>query len=373
MKNINAKELLIKYQQGSCTAEELALLETWYLEYRDEKELNLTTADIENAKANVWASLPLHQTNSTRKLWPLVSAAASVIIVIAVGLLFFRPQQTPPPKGMQKVVRIVPGGNKALLTLADGTKISLTDAANGQLANQAGLLITKAKDGQLVYTVSEKYSSEKQEVAYNTISTPRGGFYQVNLPDGTKVWLNAASSLKYPTIFTGSERKVELTGEGYFEVAHNASRPFRVASASQVIEVLGTHFNISAYEDDVDIRTTLLSGSVRVNEQSAYTLLRPGEQGINYQRRLSKVEVNTDNVIAWKSNNFTFDHENLGSILRKISRWYDVDVVCPPEMEDMKFDGTISRQRSIKSVLRIMELTETVHFKFEGRRITVMP
>lgn len=375
MKNIDAKELLIKYQEGICTEEELALLESWYLEYKTEGNSDLSPEMVDEARATVWAALPLHHSRKSVQLWQVLSAAASVILLVTAGLFFFQNAQhkTPQPKSHQ-VVKIVPGGNKAVLTLADGTQISLTDASNGQLASQAGMLITKTKDGQLIYTVAESApGSEKQALTYNTISTPRGGFYQVNLPDGTRVWLNAASSLRYPTAFTAQERKVELTGEGYFEVAHNAAMPFKVVSGNQVVEVLGTHFNINAYSDEKDIRSTLLEGKVKVITAAGSTTLKPNEQSINDQDRLRKEEVETEDVVAWRDNMFAFNNESLGSIMRKISRWYDVEVVCPPELEDMKFNGTMSRQRSIKQVLKIMDLTESVHFKFEGRRITVMP
>lgn len=373
MKDIDAKQLLIKYQQGTCTENELALLESWYLQYKEEKT-DLGAEMLEEARQKVWASLPVHQIKKSVSLWPVMSAVASIVILITVGLFFFRNEQEQlPVRRTHQVVKIVPGGNKAVLTLADGTKISLNDAANGQLANQSGIVVTKAKDGQLIYTVNKAAGAEKQLIGYNTISTPRGGFYQINLPDGTKVWMNAASSLKYPTAFTGGERKVELTGEGYFEVAHQAEMPFRVATGSQVVEVLGTHFNINAYDDENDTRTTLVEGKVRLSDGAAYTLLNPGEQGIAYKGRLRKTEVNTDDIIAWKENKFVFNNEKLGSIMRQIARWYDVEVVCPPELEDMEFSGTMPRHRSIKQALKIMDLTESVHFKFEGRRITVMP
>lgn len=376
MKNIDARQLLLKYQKGICTEEELALLETWYLEYRDDKEIELTMADLDSARSSVWASLPLHEVKKAIPLWPVLGAVASVVILITAAVLFFQQEQ---PRALvekkHQIVRIIPGGNKAVLTLADGSEISLTDAKDGQLASQSGITITKTKDGQLIYNIDKTNASNAstESIGFNTISTPRGGYYQVNLPDGTKVWLNAASSLRYPTSFAGAERKVELEGEGYFEVAHHVDMPFRVVSRGQVVEVLGTHFNINAYSDEADIRTTLLEGSVKVNTEVAATLLKPGEQSINYQARLRKEEVITEDIVAWKNNEFVFNNEKLGGIMRKISRWYDVDVVCPPELEDMKFNGVLPRQRSIKGVLKIMESTESVHFKFEGRRITVMP
>lgn len=373
MQNREAKELLKKYREGRCTAEEIALLESWYLEYEDETKPDFTPEAIAEEKARVWQSLPVHQKQVKRVvIWPWI-AAASVILCVTLAVLFQKKDKQAVDTATAK---IVPGGNNAILTLANGTKISLNDAANGNLASQSGIMVTKTSDGQLVYQVnSGKGTATQTATEYNTISTPKGGQYQVNLPDGTKVWLNAASSLTFPVAFAASERQVKLAGEAYFEVAHNKEKPFKVSSDKQTVTVLGTHFNVSAYKDDDDIRTTLLEGKVKVqlSEIDVSTVLRPGEQSVLKGRTFNTRVVNTENEIAWVSNAFVFDNEELGSIMRKIARWYDVEVVCPEELEKMQFSGTGSRSKSIQDALKIMELTESVHFKFEGRRITVMP
>ncbi|MDR6783981.1 transmembrane sensor [Pedobacter africanus] len=371
MQNREAKELLKKYREGSCTAEEIALLESWYLEYEDETKPDFTPEAIAEEKSRIWQSLPVHQKQVKRMvLWPWI-AAASVILCVTLALLF---QKKDKQAADTATVKILPGGNNAILTLANGSKISLNDAANGNLASQSGITVTKTSDGQLVYQVGIS-AKETRVVEYNTVTTPKGGQYQVNLPDGTKVWLNAASSLTFPVAFAASERQVKLTGEAYFEVAHNKEKPFKVSSDKQNVTVLGTHFNVSAYKDDDEIRTTLLEGKVKVqlSEIDASAVLRPGEQGVLKGRTFNTRFVNTENEIAWVNNAFVFDNEELGSIMRKIARWYDVEVVCPEELEKMEFSGTGSRSKSIQNALKIMELTESVHFKFEGRRITVMP
>lgn len=380
MRQLQAKELLNKYKNGNCTEEEIALLESWYLETKD-LGAGLTETEITETKNKVWAMLPVHEMYRRKsiKLWKNIAAAASIVIAVSAGMFFYYQNMDAAKKGeMDNAAKIVPGGNKAILTLADGSKISLTDAVNGNLASQSGVVISKTKDGQLIYRVIPSAVSpdadDQNMIEYNIISTPRGGQYRVILPDGTAIVLNSASSLKYPATFSGAERRVELMGEGYFEVAHDPSKPFKVVSNHQVVEVLGTHFNINAYLDEADIKTTLLEGRVSVNLGNAenHVVLKPGEQASVTRSSIAVTRVSTDDIIAWTNNIFIFDNEELGSIMRKISRWYDVDIICPDHIAKMKFAGSISRNKNIDQVLKIMDLTGAVHFKFEGRRITVM-
>jgi len=211
-------------------------------------------------------------------------------------------------------------------------------------------------------------------VAFNTISTPVGGQYTVVLPDGSKVWLNAASSLKFPTAFTGTERRVELTGEGYFEVAKNKHMPFKVNFNREEVEVLGTHFNISAYPDEAVTRTTLLEGSVRISKNNIKKILVPGQQAISSMQTggFNIAEVNTDEAIAWKNGLFLFHNENIRSIMKKIARWYNVDVNYQGSFTNQEYGGRISQSKNLSEILKNLELTGTIHFKIEGRRVTVM-
>ena len=310
--------------------------------------------------------------------WP---AAAAIFIVFSVGIYFFihKAQQTQLISETNKN-KILPGGNKATLTLANGSKIDLNDAKAGGVATQAQMRITKTAAGQLVYTIANTNTTSPKatdKLSYNTIETPVGGQYQVILSDGTRVWLNAASSLKYPTQFAANERKVELTGEGYFEVAKSRSKLFKVITDKQEIEVLGTHFNVNAYTDENAITTTLLEGSVKIAahlknqpaQQSA--ILKPGQQSILGNTGLAVQNVNVDDVVAWKNGYFSFN-EDFESIMRKLSRWYNIEVVYKIDKDpDLMFGGKISRSKSINSVLNIIETTGNVHFKIEGRRITV--
>ncbi|MBB5637838.1 hypothetical protein HDE68_003763 [Pedobacter cryoconitis] len=313
-------------------------------------------------------------TGSSMKYWYM--AAAAIFVTFTSVYIYQANQNKFESINQYKVASIVPGRSKAILTLSNGSKIILADSKNGEITNQSGTIITK-KDSQLVYQKSG--SSPADKYAYNAVETPKGGQYQLVLPDGTKVWLNAASSLRYPLAFQGNERKVELTGEAYFEVAKDKTRPFKVHSNNQVVEVLGTHFNINVYSNEPFIKTTLLEGSVKVTNSStnAQTIIRPGEQSIIQKTGNSAIkvkDVDMDEAVAWKNGYFMFNSEQLESVLRKISRWYDVDIQYQnEELKHQLFSGTLSKYLSVSQVLKKLELLQSVHFKTEGRKIIVTP
>lgn len=374
MGNNEAKNLLTKYRNGECTPEEIALIESWYLDVEENADSNLTIEDLDQAKDKIWANLPVHESVKGKqiKLWPRytrIAAAAVIILSISVGLYFSTRTEKKQETAVVANNVILPGGKKALLTLANGKSIVLGDAQKGKLADQKGTSIFKTANGEIVYNSENDHPSS---IEYNQLAIPRGGYYVLTLADGTKVWLNSESSLKYPTDFIGNERMVELTGEGYFEVAHRKNQPFKVVTNKQTVEVLGTHFNINAYDNEKVTTTTLLEGSVRIQSTNQSTILKPGQQATLNKSSISVEKADEEGAIAWVNNKFIFNKEELGSIMRKISRWYDVDVVCPPELEDMEFFGNISRSKNIKEVINIMEKTKDVNFKIEGRRITVM-
>jgi len=371
MDNIEAKKLLIKYRTGECTPEEVMLIESWYLNDKEE-EVVITLAELDQTKDKIWAALPVHQSVKTKKLWLGIPhtyvrmvAAAIIVLSVSIGLYLNKQKINNGDVVAAANHHIVPGGKKATLTLADGKSIILGDAQNGKLADQEGGSVFKTANGELVYNAE---NDRGEKIVQNLLTIPRGGYYTLTLADGTKVWLNAASSLKYPTDFVGNERVVELVGEGYFEVAKRKNQPFKVVTNQQVVEVLGTHFNVNAYDDENVTSTTLLEGSVKV----AGRVLKPGQQASLKNGHISINEVDTEEAVAWVNNNFNFNNEDLGSIMRKISRWYDVEVVCPNDLEQLEFIGKVSRTKNIKDVINIIEETNAVHLKIEGRRITVM-
>jgi transmembrane sensor len=316
--------------------------------------------------------------------WLKYAAAAVILCMLSVGILFYLKniRSLPISDNLALNHSIKPGGNKATLTLANGKKISLTDAQNGEVARQSGVSITKSKDGELVYA-SEPLTDKKHEtgISYNVVETPKGGQYQINLPDGSRVWLNAGSSLRYPTSFTSlKERKVILNGEAYFEVVHNASLPFRVVTNSQEVEDIGTQFNISSYADERSIRTTLIEGAVKISDsKKTYApkqgiVLLPGQMATNEpdKNSIAVHHVNTASIIAWKSGYFVFNDENIRDIMKDLARWYDFDIEYQGDMSNVQFHGNYLRSRNLYKLLNAIELTNKVHFKIEGRRITVI-
>lgn len=366
--------LLQKYNEGLCTSEEMAWLESWYLQWNESRKESMSRAALDETTEEMWNVVSAQTTEvPVYKLWPRIAAAAVVLLTVGAALVFFqnRSETEKVDSLAQESYKqdIQPGGIKATLTLADGRKIVLDGAKNGVLAKQTGIKITKTADGQLIYTIADSKSASPS--AYNTIETPKGGQYQIRLPDGTQVWLNSGSSMKYPLSFAGSrQRRVELNGEAYFEVAPNKKSPFIVKTAKQEVEVLGTHFDINAYPDEQLTKTTLLEGSVKLNGR---TRLIPGEQGISAgDRDIQVKQVNTDEVMDWKNKQFIFNEEELQSVMRRISRWYDVDIVYEDKPQDLKFVGVISSTRNVSGVLKLMERTKKVHFKIEGRKIIVL-
>jgi len=306
--------------------------------------------------------------------WPRIAAAASILLVLSFGGYFLLHKTKPiQPLAQNQIHDIAPGGNKATLTLSDGKKIILTDAKYGTIASQGHTLIRKANDGQILYnTANAGKANGGATMLYNTLTTNRGEQYKVVLPDGSKAWLNAASSLRYPVAFNGKERVVELTGEAYFEVVHNSAQPFRVRSRGQVVEDLGTHFDVNAYDDEPAMITTLLQGKVNVTDDGYSRVLYPGQQAVAAANAKLKVfaDVDAEEVTAWKDGRFVFDNANIQTIMRQIARWYNVEIVYEGDVADRFFTGDISRNTNLSELLKALELSN-IHFKLEGRKLIV--
>jgi ferric-dicitrate binding protein FerR (iron transport regulator) len=298
------------------------------------------------------------------------------LLVIGSGLFYYYKNSAGLQPSIVQTARtnvIKPGSKKAILTLQDGSTILLDDSKNGVVANQGKTIISKSKDGQIVYNSAQAAPATEATEVYNVISTPRGGETQILLPDGTKVWLNAESSIKFPAVFCGNLRKVELSGEAYLEVAENKAVPFKVLVKGTEVEVLGTHFNINAYGDKPEVNTTLLQGSVRLRNRVSESMLKPGQSGISYLNgKLTVKEVNVEDAVAWKNGYFVYRNEDIYSIMAKAARWYDVDVAYQGAMRGKEFYGRGQRYEHINELLRNLELTGEVHFKVEGRRVIVM-
>lgn len=375
--------LLDRYFQGICTADEKEELARWINESKDDELLKqlagnswerfqpaepMPAAVSERIQA---AILPAE--GKVRRIWSgkWMAAAASLLLIVSAGLFFIKKpgplQQKPRMAEHTRYKNEVPaGGNKAVLVLGDGTVIELDSAANGELTQQGNARVVKLPNGQLAYEMNNDGSGE---VMFNTMRTPRGGEYRLQLPDGSKVWLNAASSITYPNIFTGDTRSVEITGEAYFEVAKDAARPFKVQAGNMKVEVLGTHFNVNAYPGEPAIKTTLLEGAVRIQD----AVLKPGQQASLAATGQFRVQddVETDEVMAWKNGFFQFNDADMPTVMRQLENWYDITVTYEGRVPQRSFGGAMQRSLPLSKVLNILE-ENNVRFKIEGRNITVM-
>ncbi|HEX9509764.1 MAG TPA: FecR domain-containing protein [Puia sp.] len=383
-------ELAEKWLNGSITDPQKKEFIDWYNHFNDEElllppEYQPVIKQLEEEMlVSIRERIALDASPPARIKWFRVSAAAALITVLATGAWFFilRKNSGQPPIAAQKSAPpaqadVLPGSNKALLTLDDGSTIVLDSAKSGNLARQGNTRVLKSGDGQLKY---EPVTGDPiAGISYNILSTPKGGQYRLVLPDGSQVWLNAASSIRYPTAFSGKERKVEVSGEAYFEITKNASMPFRVLADHQLkaahpmeIEVLGTRFNVNAYADEAAIRTTLLEGSVKVSKGASSGLLRPGQQAqLQDNGEIRWIpDADTENAVAWKNGVFEFGDESLQTVMRQISRWYDVEVVYEGNIPADKFTGRVSRNTSLSGVLKILKLSD-IRLTIENKKIIV--
>ena len=375
--NINKelKELTEKWAKGLLSEEEELHLEQWYSSFNDEETVLIQSrhANEEGLRNHMLEYIRSSAGIGTKKvhsinMYRLISIAA--LLVIAVGITFFFYHWHNQSESVNTLgASIGPGGNKAYLTLGNGTRIALSDAQTGNLASQGNTVISKINDGSIRYEAGNAAAADDESL--NTINTPNGGVYHLVLADSTQVWLNAASSITYPVAFKGHERKVSITGEVYFEVAHNAAKPFRVTSRGQEIEVLGTHFNVNAYDNEPVNRTTLLEGSVKITTGKNDNILKPGQQAVLSGSNITIREAAVNEVIAWKDGYFEFENVDIQSLMRQIARWYDVDVQFEGPVSTETFTGRISKFKNISQILSIVEASKSVHITISGRRIMV--
>jgi transmembrane sensor len=399
--------LLSQYADDTASREEVEEMFEWIRLAGSEEVLKSMIAEewleegnispVEQDWEKIWAVVRAGTIEGRRaRLFSIVRAgvAAALALMLGGGVLYWvtgkrsAGVQAPGPVSSSRYKNdIAPGGNKALLTLANGSTIVLDSAHDGTLAQQGPTKIIKLDGGALAYRAAAGSKGQAAEQAteqtgFNTIATPRGGQYRIILPDGSKVWLNAASSLRFPAAFSGSERTVELTGEAYFEIAKNAEKPFHVrvssgdaAAGNMDVEVLGTSFNVMAYSNEEKIHTTLLEGKVKVKQGTLAENLSPGRQAIVDQNTLAMEvsDANIDQAVAWKDGLFRFRETDIRELMRQVERWYDVDVVYRTDRGDQDFTGVVSRNKNVSTLLQMLELTGTVHFKIEGKKIIVLP
>ncbi|WP_285060146.1 FecR family protein [Pedobacter ginsengisoli] len=384
MENINVRDLLARYSKGECTEAEMALVERWYMQF-NEYGVDISEQRISEMGKKIYSTLSEEAEVRTRRLWIVrVGTAAAVFASLLGAVLFFKPGDGL-KNGKEKQVVQIAGqdekiADKVMLTLADGKKINLTDARIGLLVRQPGLEIIKAGE-QLITCKITGPVSQMDAGSLTKITTPRDGQMEILLSDDTKVWLNAATTLIFPIVFADiQKRRLSLSGEAYFEVSKDKAHPFFVSVQNQMIEVLGTHFNISAYGDEQVVKTTLLEGAVKVSALSGdgkvvrSSILKPGQQAISSGETIDVVQVDTEDMVAWKEGDFVFRRESLENIMIKLARRYNVEVIYQDKLiSKQRFGGSISNQAKLREVLDMLELTGNVHFRIEGSKVFVLP
>jgi len=375
MKYENARDLIKKYIQGSATPEEEALLESWYNQTASSEPDEPGEPDYDKIGNEILQKLRRQQIKQ-KSIWVQVAAAASVILFLSIGgYLYHKQRAIDSDKSVLEVINknLKPGGNKATLILGNGRVISLADAIVGEIASEAGIRINKQQAGQIRYEIDSRNNSGKADsINFNTVTTPKGGQWQLTLADGTRVWLNAASSIRYPDSFTGDNRKVTLDGEAYFEVAKDKEHPFVVKTATQDVTVLGTHFNVNSYHDEGFVKTTLLEGSVRVSKKDAndFQILTPGHAAINTANGLKVVSTDIGADVSWKNGYFTFKRADIKVVMRQFARWYDMDVEYEGKIPGIQLTGDLYRTASASQALKMLSYFN-VHYRINGKKVIV--
>ena len=380
-------ELAGRRIEGTITDEERQELDTWLSQsahnhllfesmqnegYR--RELLKKMEEKKPALAWSKAKAQLDQERRTRRQknrYRYLAAAAITVLFCGGWLYLLSVKQKPAEPTLAVRHDVPPGSNKAVLTLANGNQVVLDSNANGVLAQQGNTRIVNLSAGQLAYQSGIIGAEAEEKVQYNTLTTPKGGQYKIILPDGSKVWLNAASSLRYPTDFTGKERDVALNGEAYFEVKHNSAQPFIVKVNGTRIQDIGTAFNIKAYSDGGGMQATLIEGEIKVSTSKASRTLAPGEQATTAaQGEITIRKVNAADAAAWKDGYFVFSNSDLKAVMQTLARWYDVEVQYDKTIPDKHFDGMIQRNISLATVLKYLGKSG-IDFQIENRVVTI--
>lgn len=394
-----ATQLIEKYRRGECTAEERALLQKWFHQLGEHEPSSLHEQDLLAALSQFEASADRHLGNRTSRTstgvrlsrmarsasahWGRLAGAALILMVACAGLYHYLPNllhplsqvaRTNPPDSVNDVA---PGTNRAILTLSNGRSFQLSDADSAMIAAEAGVALTRTADGSWIYEIVDPDALKQSQVGYHTIETPRAAQHQMRLPDGTRVWLNAASSIRFPSTFSlHKERVVEITGEAYFEVARDIDRPFLVKSEGQEVRVLGTAFNVNTYQEAGATLTTLMEGRVQISKVSRSgatedpVVLAPGQQARLTKSGFDIQQAGVQRVMDWINGDFIFQQETLVQILDRVARWYDVEIVYAADVDSVQtFSGQVSRAKHLSEVLIGLEATGQVQFDIRERQV----
>lgn len=379
-------KLIIKKIHNTLTPEEESVFDLWYSQSAENRAYfarvqNNYQSDIGHINTDhAWKAIDKRiNSGKNKNQFYKYAVAASIVLLLGTGIFYFTKPKEPIIEVVEKPQEIAPGGNRGILTLSNGKQIVLSDISSKDTIAREGekeeVTIKMDANGVITYTINPDADVSKADVnSFNTLSTPTGGQYNIILADGTKVYLNTVSSIKYPTRFNGNERIVELEGEAYFEVAKNKSKPFIVKSDTQSIEVLGTHFNVYAYNNEPIVKTTLLEGSVAVTSKNQKAILKPGQQA-NVADNLNRIvirKVDTELAIAWKNGRFKFDNADLKTVMKQLERWYGIKVEYRGDVSDVRFSGGTFMNKNLSEVLKVLELSN-IKFKVEGKTIIVYP
>ena len=365
-----AEALIRKYLDGTATPDERAEVESGYLQYHDRQSAGYERPNLVDAKRRL--DRRLHRYIRSPRVLPRVAVAAAVLLAVCSAAFYLYKAVEPASRTTESRYGgdVQPGGEGAMLTLSDGRQIPIDDQPDSLITRDLGIAISKTAGGELTYAAA---SGTGASAGHNTLSTARGQTYRVRLPDGSIVRLNAGSSLSYPLSFgLAGPRVVSVAGEAFFDVAHDADRPFVVNVAGQQVEVLGTEFNVHAYPEVGEARTTLLSGRVRVSAAGTTAELAPGEEAVLAGDNLHKQPANLGDALAWINGDFNFEAEEIEDIMQKLARWYDIDVTYQGDRPTARFYGKVSRRKPLSDVLHVLESAGGVHFKITGKEVTVM-
>ncbi|WP_270090357.1 FecR family protein [Sphingobacterium sp. SYP-B4668] len=380
-KSERLKYLADKWLKGTISTEEKIEFDEWYLSYEDHLVEDYTAENLETIEVDLYKQIQslagmdqAKQLSRIHRFKKICYWAASILVIVGISTFFYTRQKT--EINTAEIAAIMPGSDKGNLRLGDQQAYDLEKLKNGILENRGGVEIVKTKEGAISYILKGNVDMDSKDIIESSVSTPNGGQYQIQLSDGTRIWLNAASEVKFPIAFVQGQRVVELQGEAYFEVAKDAKRPFIVKTATEEVKVLGTHFNVNAYREEAISRVSLLEGKVEVSAQhgSYKTLLSPGQQTVNGLTGMQVESFNPEESIAWKNGDFVFNNETLEQVMIRVGRWYDVQVQVDPKIANIQIWASISKSEQIDKVLRLVKLaSEDITYRIEGRRVYMMP
>jgi transmembrane sensor len=374
MNEAEIKELLMRYREGNCTEQEKESVELWFDITSKQSDWQwMSAAQKESTRTSILKGIKevTQQPEQEKfRIWPYISVAASVLILLFASWYFYFSSQKGHLQKPFHQIAVAPGSKQAMLTLSDGSSVIVGDAASGVVASDGSSRVLKNSNGALEYQSENNHS---KHTGRNTLAVPRGGTFQITMSDGTKAWINSATTITYPAGNTDSERLVELTGEAYFEVAKDKKRPFKVISNGTEVLVTGTHFNVSAYEDDQQVTTTLAEGSVVVSNQGHQRTLIPRQQSVSSASGdITLGEVDVESALAWKEGYFVFEDQDLKSVMKMVSRWYDVEIEYQGAIPEYRFGGTFSKSKDLDGLLSYLQQLSNIQFKQHGKKIIIM-